>query len=109
MGWYIRKSINIGPLRFNLSKSGIGTSVGTKGFRIGKKPNGKQFVHAGRSGLYFRKDLNTNELLNNNSSKSNPQLYTKSKNGSGCLSILVCLVFLVVVFAFISIGFLSRQ
>lgn len=109
MGWYIRKSINIGPLRFNLSKSGIGTSVGTKGFRIGKKSNGKQFVHIGRSGLYYRKDLDTNELLNKNLSKSSPQLYTKSNNGSGCLSILVCIAFLVVVFAIISIGFLSRQ
>ena len=31
MGFYIRKSVSIGPLRFNLSKSGIGVSAGIKG------------------------------------------------------------------------------
>ena len=35
MGFYIRKSVKAGPFRFNLSKSGIGTSVGVRGFRVG--------------------------------------------------------------------------
>jgi len=35
MGFYLRKSLRVGPLRFNLSKSGIGLSAGIKGFRIG--------------------------------------------------------------------------
>lgn len=59
MGWYIRKSLRIGPVRFNLSKSGIGASVGVKGFRIGVRPNGKSYVHAGRHGLYHRQEFGT--------------------------------------------------
>ena len=57
MAWYLRKSVSIGPVRFNLSKSGVGTSVGVKGFRVGVRPNGKSYVHAGRYGLYYRQEL----------------------------------------------------
>lgn len=57
MVWYLRKSVNIGPIRFNISKSGIGTSIGVKGFRIGVKPNGRSYIHAGRYGLYYREEL----------------------------------------------------
>lgn len=40
MGFRFRKSVNFGPLRINLSKSGVGASVGTKGFRVTKKAGG---------------------------------------------------------------------
>ena len=69
MPWYLRKYISIGPVRFNLSKSGIGTSVGVKGFRVGVRPNGKSYVHAGRHGLYYRQELGNihkNESVINN-------------------------------------------
>ena len=56
MGWYLRKSLKIGPVRFNLSKSGIGTSIGVKGLRLGTGPKGP-YVHGGRGGLYFREHL----------------------------------------------------
>ena len=56
MGFYLRKSVRLGPLRFNLSKSGIGTSVGVTGFRIGTGPRGN-YVHMGRGGLYYRSTL----------------------------------------------------
>ena len=58
MGFYIRKAISFGPLRFNLSKSGIGVSVGVKGARIGTGPGGA-YVHMGRHGLYYRQRLGT--------------------------------------------------
>jgi hypothetical protein len=63
MGWYLRKSLRLGPVRFNLSKSGIGTSIGVRGLRIGTGPKGP-YLHAGRDGLYFREQLGhgTNEL-----------------------------------------------
>ena len=32
MGFFYRKSVNFGPFRVNLSKSGVGYSVGGKGF-----------------------------------------------------------------------------
>jgi hypothetical protein len=57
MPFYIRKSVSVGPFRFNLSKSGIGLSAGVKGFRIGTGPRGN-YVHMGRNGLYYRASLN---------------------------------------------------
>lgn len=56
MGFYIRKSVKVGPFRFNLSKSGIGISTGIKGFRIGTGPRGN-YVHMGRGGIYYRTSL----------------------------------------------------
>lgn len=56
MGFYLRKSISVGPLRFNLSKSGIGVSAGVKGLRFGVGPRGN-YVHMGRGGLYYRATL----------------------------------------------------
>lgn len=42
MGFRFRKSINLGKgFRINFSKSGIGYSLGTKGYRITKTANGK--------------------------------------------------------------------
>lgn len=40
MGFRFRKSFGAGPFRVNLSKSGIGYSVGTKGIRYTKKAGG---------------------------------------------------------------------
>lgn len=56
MGFYIRKSVSVGPFRFNLSKSGIGVSTGIKGVRVGTGPRGN-YVHMGRGGIYFRQTL----------------------------------------------------
>lgn len=58
MGFYIRKSVSVGPLRFNLSKSGVGVSAGVPGFRVGSGPRGN-YVHMGRGGLYYRTSLDT--------------------------------------------------
>ena len=56
MGFYIRKSVSVGPFRFNLSGSGIGVSTGIKGLRVGTGPRGN-YIHMGRGGLYFRATL----------------------------------------------------
>jgi hypothetical protein len=56
VGWYLRKSLKLGPLRINLSKSGLGGSVGVKGLRVGTGPRGR-YLHAGREGLYYRTSL----------------------------------------------------
>ena len=58
MGLYIRKSVRVGPFRFNLSKSGIGVSSGITGFRVGTGPRG-HYVHMGRGGIYYRKSLSS--------------------------------------------------
>lgn len=40
-------------MRFNLSKGGVGVSVGVKGFRVGSGPRGN-YVHMGAHGVYYR-------------------------------------------------------
>lgn len=56
MGLYLRKGFNFGPLRLNLSRSGLGASFGVKGARIGIGPKGS-YIHMGRGGLYYRQSL----------------------------------------------------
>lgn len=58
MGFYIRKAFNFGPLRLNLSRSGLGASIGIKGARIGVGPRGS-YVHVGRGGFYYRQSLSS--------------------------------------------------
>lgn len=53
VGFYIRQSVKVGPLRFNFSKSGVGVSAGVKGLRIGTGPRGN-YIHMGRGGVYYR-------------------------------------------------------
>ena len=43
MGFYYRKSLRYGPFRVNLSKSGIGYSVGGPGFRMGTSARGRRY------------------------------------------------------------------
>jgi hypothetical protein len=59
MGWYLRKSFGFGPLRVNLSKSGIGYSLGVRGARIGANSRGT-YIRMGRGGVYYQKYLQTN-------------------------------------------------
>lgn len=54
MAWFLRKSLKLGPLRLNLSKSGLGLSAGIKGLRAGIDAKGRKYVAGGRGGLYFR-------------------------------------------------------
>ena len=43
MGIRLRKAINFGPLRLNLSKSGVGFSIGTKkGYRFTRLADGRK-------------------------------------------------------------------
>lgn len=59
MGWYLRKSFGFGPLRLNLSKSGVGYSVGVRGARIGANSRGT-YIRMGRGGIYYQKYVQTN-------------------------------------------------
>lgn len=57
MGWRFRKSVNLGGgLRLNLSKSGVGISMGTRGARIGIGPQGlRTAVGLPGTGIYWEK------------------------------------------------------
>lgn len=63
MGFFFRKSVRVGPLRFNLSKSGVGVSTGIKGLRVGIGPRGN-YIHAGAGGFYYRTTLTPKETKN---------------------------------------------
>lgn len=56
MGFYFRKSIGFGPFRINLSKSGIGASVGVKGVRVGAGPRGARLTVSSH-GLFYRQKI----------------------------------------------------
>ncbi len=72
MAFYIRKSLKFGPLRFNLSKSGVGVSAGIKGFRLGSGPRGN-YVHMGRGGLYYRTSLSSPSRSNTPANAPGPR------------------------------------
>lgn len=44
MGFFYRKSIKMGPFRVNVSKSGLGYSVGGRGFRVGRSGSGRKYT-----------------------------------------------------------------
>ncbi len=56
MGWNFRRTLNLGPVRLNASKSGIGYSVGVPGFRVGKDAKGRKYTATSipGTGIYRR-------------------------------------------------------
>ena len=82
VGFYLKKSVNFGGLRFNFSKSGVGISAGFKGFRLGTGPKGN-YIHMGRGGLYYRVALGRKRATpNNQHACQTQQLPPKRINGS---------------------------
>ena len=64
MGLRFRKSINIGTLRINFSKSGIGFSLGVKGFRVSRSAKGKMSATASLpgTGLSYVQNLDAKSI-----------------------------------------------
>jgi len=71
MGFFIRKAFKAGPVRFNLSKGGIGVSAGITGARIGLNRRGA-YVYGGRHGLYYREQLTSGRRKNRRSQQLQP-------------------------------------
>lgn len=96
MGFYFRKSLNLGPIKLNFSKSGVGVSTGIKGLRIGTGPKGN-YVHAGRKGLYYKKQFSILEKRNNAKEEN-----TELSNGSSVLPwiIIIGLCFIIAMLIF---------
>ncbi|MGK5553611.1 DUF4236 domain-containing protein [Actinomadura kijaniata] len=44
MGWSYRKSLKVGPFRINLSRRGVGHSVGGRGARYTRGADGRKHV-----------------------------------------------------------------
>lgn len=78
MGFYFRKSVNLGGLRFNFSKSGVGVSTGVKGFRIGSGPRGN-YIQMGRNGVYYKKTWgNSKSRANEHNNTQNIKKYNQN-------------------------------
>jgi hypothetical protein len=88
MGLYIRKSFKAGPIRLNLSKSGLGASIGVKGLRVGSGPRGS-YIHAGRGGLYYREKIG--------SSRKYPSTSQGTTSSLGIIGGLIALIFAILV------------
>jgi hypothetical protein len=69
MGFYYRRSVNLGPFRVTASSSGVGWSVGGRGFRTGVSSRGRRYTSFSipGTGVGYR---------------------TSGGNGSGCLVLL---------------------
>ena len=44
MGFTFRRSVNLGPFRVNVSRGGLGWSVGGRGFRTGASSRGRRYT-----------------------------------------------------------------
>ena len=77
MGFYFRKSVSLGGLRFNFSKSGVGVSTGIKGFRIGSGPRGN-YVQMGRNGIYYKKTWGNSKGENRHNNTQNIKKYNQN-------------------------------
>ena len=51
----VQQSFNLGPLRINLSGSGIGISLGIPGLRVGRDARGRDYIAAALGGVIARK------------------------------------------------------
>ena len=80
MSFYIRKSVKFGPIRFNISKSGIGISSGIPGARISTGPRGT-YINMGRNGVYYRKKIDESIPTNNSTQKQSR--YEQTTTGDG--------------------------
>jgi hypothetical protein len=50
MGLIFRRAINVGPLRINIGKSGVGFSVGGPGHRTGVRSTGRRYTRVSAPG-----------------------------------------------------------
>lgn len=104
-----RKSKKIGPIRLNLSKSGLGVSAGVKGLTYGVDSKGKAYRAASipGTGIYTRNYLKSNS----NNEYSTSETYTnvdllgfdypteqyRESDGKGCLKIFAWIVSIILI------------
>lgn len=84
MGFRYRKSVNFGPFRANLSKSGVGYSFGGRGFRVGVDSRGRSYSSIGLpgTGMSYRTSGSGPRGRRGRSVAGRPS--------SGCVFVVVC-------------------
>ena len=100
MGLRFRKSLNFGPMRVNVSKSGVGASAGCKGFRVTKKAGGGTRTTASipGTGISYVKETGGNHP---GMTESNLDIPQKSFKGLYILAavLIVCLAAVFIIFS----------
>lgn len=89
MGFKFRKSIKIGAARVNLSKSGVGYSVGGKSFRVTKKAGGGTRTTVGipGTGITYSSDSGKKRHSSKNSAKHASESKSSAQGSSGCATV----------------------
>ncbi len=79
MGLRFHKTIKLGPININLSKSGVGFSVGTKGARVGRTAKGNIRTSVGipGTGISYVKETSGKKKT---TKKSSTKTETKKSN-----------------------------
>lgn len=97
MGMRFRRSKKIGPFRVNVSKSGVGWSVGSKGVRYTQKANGgtRVTVNTPVKGVYATKDFSAKQTQRQTAPQQKPT------DKPGCLTWIVFLIVAAVVVYFL--------
>lgn len=108
MGFRFRKSFGAGPFRINLSKSGIGYSVGGKGFRYTKKAGGGTRTTASIPGTGISYVKDSKKDTKKTPFKAAPPTSSGSRSsGSGCLGPMTVNIILLLLVAFMGWAFLK--
>jgi hypothetical protein len=60
MGWRFHRTLRTGPINWNLSKRGVGWSIGIPGLRYGRTPADIPYISIGipQTGIYWIKYFN---------------------------------------------------
>lgn len=95
MGFRFRKTFGKGPFKMTVSKSGVGYSVGGKGFRVTKKAGGgtRTTANIPGTGISYSTDSKKKKTTKTTSvAKKSSQSNASTKRSGGCLT--SCLWFL---------------
>lgn len=100
MGWIFRRSINLGPFRMNVSKSGVGGSFGVGPFRIGRSATGRSYTSTRipGTGISYR---TTSGARASRGSSALP--------GCGCIIMALLAFAALVVIGLLALGALTRN
>jgi Protein of unknown function (DUF4236) len=85
MAWRFRRSLKIGPIRLNFSKSGVGYSAGVRGFRVGTDAKGRPYTAASLpgTGIYNRQYYGASKAIAQSPAAPSPDSPTSAPPQSG--------------------------
>lgn len=79
MGWSWRRSLSLGPIRLNFSKSGVGMSMGVRGARVSTGPRGN-FMTLGLGGFRYSKRIGIPVSLSPTHTSKRPALLNSASS-----------------------------